>query len=42
MFNMWPIKFIDGTKPDKKIRVEKYNIVKKYEENCSPHEFNEN
>lgn len=39
---MWPIKFVDGAKPNK-IRVEKDNIVKKkYEENCSPGEFNEN
>lgn len=31
---MWPIKFVDGAKPVKKIKVEKDIVVKKYEENC--------
>lgn len=33
---MWPIKFVDGPKPDK-IRVEKDNIVKKSMKKIAPH-----
>lgn len=32
---MWPIKFVDGAKPDK-IRVEKDNIVKKSMKKIAP------
>lgn len=39
---MWPIKFVDGAKPGKKIKLEKDHVVKKYEENRPPREFKEN